>query len=140
MGSYLDILKRKARNANRNAPHTVTDITQIKRQLEGFLYDNSKEPIVLYKPSDSYWILLTEDSLIFFSHNNVNEILYREIRCEEVYFHEYRNYVHHDKKILSDHIRIQRKTGGAPMIFPIEVLSVFSFSEPLNFILTQLNQ
>ena len=139
MRNYTNLLRRKAINSNRNGKYTYTEVNSIKSKLCEYLIIDDKEFVVLYKPNNSYWVLLTGSSILYFLNNIVREIFYEEIKNKEVYFHYYKNYYYDNEMILSDHIKIERKKDSELIILPIEILSVFSFSEPINFILTKLN-
>jgi hypothetical protein len=131
-----NILKNKAIKAGRNGMLTFYDSSKISEIIK-YNKDIDEEYIVLFKPSVKYWVLLTDRYFVYFKENKMNKILYEDIINNEVYFHKYESILF-EKKILCDHLKIVTKMGKI-IILPIEALSVFSFSEPLNYILTLIN-
>jgi len=129
----FDILKRKSKASNRKGEFTFFDEIEIVEKLAPLNLE--EKPIVLFKPNESYWVLLTEKSIVFKKNNLIKKVLYKNLKKRETYFHKYETYLFDKQEILCDHIILYRKSLFTKrIILPIEVLSIFSFSQPLNFI------
>ena len=139
MDNYLTILKRKALQNARNGKCTFFDESLIFEKLEAYCYGRKDTPVVLFMPSDEYWVLLTSTSIVYYLDKIIKEFTYDKISNRDIHYHGYKKYRYANKEYLCDHIRLIIKDFKSVIILPIEVLSVFSFSEPLSFIINKHN-
>ena len=129
------VIKQKSIESSRKGEFTFFDEKEIVGKINSLKLE--EKPIVLFMPSDNYWVLLTDQSIIFKRESQIKKIMYSKLKNKECYYHMYKNYEFNKKEILCDHIILNRKSIFAKsVILPIEILSVFSFSQPINLMVS----
>lgn len=137
MLANLNFLRKKARKNFRNGQFTFFDELSINHNLDNKINLINKNCIVLYKPSREYWVLITNLSMIYFKYDSLHEFYFYELLKKEVYNDAYVNYFNGEKNILSANISITPLKNEIEILLPIDVLSVFSFSEIINYLIFQ---
>jgi len=100
------------------------------------------EPLVLFYPSDTYWVLICMKKLVYFKNNTLNYVFFNRISNKYFWEPSFKEILFDDKLILCDQLLVDWQTSSKlrKLELPIETQSIYAFCDALAFLVRKASK